>query len=343
MIAQVTSPAPGDTWARLVADDPDSMLDQAPAWVDAICASGPYDDASRLYELADGRRFVLPLVRRRGLPGGVEAGYPDGWGIGGLVGPGRDDGAIAAVLADLAGRREVFTRLRPDPLDGHRWRDLAPAGVVTRPRRAHVLDLRGGPDAVWSGLNRTTRKNVRRAERGGLDVTSTATPEHLDAYYRLFELSLRRWAERSREPVRLALWRGRRRDPLVKLQTMARLLGERFRLWLAWQDGEAIAGSIVLRGNAVHVTRGAMDVERAGPARAMVLLDWLAIQEALDAGSPTYHFGETGTSTTLGQFKEGFGARPHDYHDVRIERLPFSRADLALRTGVKRLIGFRDA
>jgi hypothetical protein len=343
-VERVVTPAPRNVWDQLVAADPASLVDHSPAWLDVMSATAPYRDASRLYELSDGRRYVLPLARRRGPLDavGVESGFPDGWGIGGLVGPDRDQAAIAAVLDDLAGRREVFTRVRPDPLDGERWQAVAPAGVVTRPRRAHVIDLRPGLDALRSGLHKSTRRNVVKGENAGLHVTNTATPEHLAAYYRLYELSLRRWAERSREPVRLALWRGRRRDPLSKLATMAEVLGDQFRVWLAWEDGVAIAGSIILLGNTAHGTRGAIDRERAAPTRASFLLEWLAIEEAVAAGCASYHLGETGTSESLAKFKEGFGGQSWSYHDLRFERLPVTRADLALRTGVKRVVGFKD-
>jgi hypothetical protein len=341
-VAQVTSPAPRAAWQAVVATDPDSMVDQSPEWMAALVATSPWTDASRLYELEDGRRFVLPLARRRGLLRGVgvEASMPDGWGIGGIVGAGRDRAVVAAVLDDLRGRPDVFTRVRPDPLDAELWADHG--GVTTKPRHAHVLDLRGGLEAVAKGLHRSVRRNIRQAEAAGLDLTFVADRAHLRAYYDLFELSIARWAEGSREPLALAQWRARRRDPLDKLEALADHLGDRFRLRMAWKDGVAIAGSITLHGNAAHVTRGAMDKEPAHRTRAMTLLDWVSIQDALADGCPSYHFGETGTSTSLAKFKESFGARPHAYADVRVERLPVTRVDAALRTGVKRVIGFRD-
>jgi lipid II:glycine glycyltransferase (peptidoglycan interpeptide bridge formation enzyme) len=205
-----------------------------------------------------------------------------------------------------------------------------------------VLDLRDGPEALRSGLKRSARRNLRLAEKAGLEVTRVADAEHLRAYYGLFELSIERWAGSSREPLALARWRAMRRDPLAKLTTIAEHLGDRFRLYLAWLDGEPIAGSIVLAGNSAHITRGAMDRDRAHETRAVTLVDWLAIEDAVHAGCPSFHFGESGTSAGLAQFKESFGARPVPYADVRVERMPITRADDALRTAVKRAIGFRD-
>jgi hypothetical protein len=343
-VERVLSPAPRADWRELWTADPTALADQSPEWVDVMSTAGPYRDASRLYVLDDGRRFVLPLARRRGLSGtpGVEASLPDGWGIGGLVGPGRDRAAVAAVLADLGGRREVLTRIRPDPLDGALWDEAAGPDVVRRVRHAHVLDLSAGSDAVRAAMHKSTRRNVGKGERAGLRITDTATPAHLAAYHRLFVLSLGRWAGRSREPQWLATRRGVRRDPLSKLTAMADGLGDRFRLWMAWEDDNAVAGVIVLLGQASHYTRGAMDHERAGASQAPTLLQWLAIEEAAAAGCRTHHFGDTGSSASLARFKEGFGARPVDYADYGVERLPVTRVDRALRTGVKRAIGFRD-
>ena len=343
-VSQVISPAPRSQWEALVAADPTSLTDQSPAWMDVLVESGGHVDASRLYVLEDGRRFVLPLARRTGPAGagGVELSFPDGWGIGGLVGPGRDVDAIRAVLAELTFRGRLLTRIRPDPLDGALWEEAAGPDVVRRAKRAHVIDLTVGTDALRAGLHKSTRRNLVKGERAGLRVTDTATEAHLAAYYRLYLLSLERWAERSREPQWLARWRGVRRDPLSKLATMADRLGDGFRLWLAWEEDTPIAGSIVLLGNTAHGTRGAIDRERAGPTRASFLLEWLAIEEAVAHGCRSYHLGETGTASSLATFKEGFGGRSVPYADFGIERLPVSRADRALRTGVKRVIGFRD-
>ena len=55
-----------------------------------------------------------------------------------------------------------------------------------------------------------------------------------------------------------------------------------------------------------------------------------------------YNLGERGRSTTLSRFKEKFGARPHDYAELRLDRLPWTRSEAAARAVVKRILGFRD-
>ena len=64
----VVSPAPREVWRELLESDPNALITQTPDWLDCICDLGDYEDASRLYHGGDGRKLVLPLVRRRGLP-----------------------------------------------------------------------------------------------------------------------------------------------------------------------------------------------------------------------------------------------------------------------------------
>ena len=47
-------------------------------------------------------------------------------------------------------------------------------------------------------------------------------------------------------------------------------------------------------------------------------------------------------SASLSDYKERFGARPHDYPELRIERIPVTAVDRAARSVVKRAIGFRE-
>jgi hypothetical protein len=102
------SPAPRDAWEVVLRSDPLALESQSPAWKDAACAAGPFEDASRLYETVDGRLLVLPMLRRRPSVGAlsVEASNPPGWGVGGLLAPGGPTTAeVATVFSELAGRR----------------------------------------------------------------------------------------------------------------------------------------------------------------------------------------------------------------------------------------------
>jgi lipid II:glycine glycyltransferase (peptidoglycan interpeptide bridge formation enzyme) len=206
-----------------------------------------------------------------------------------------------------------------------------------------VLDLRVGFEEVWSAhVTAEARSNVRRAERLGVEVTCGADERHRSAYRLLLERSRQRWADQHREPAILARWRAERSDPWARIDAMIRCT-EVCRLWIAWHDGAPAAAIIVTLGRNAHYTRGVMDRELAGTTRANDLLQRTAIEHACAIGCDWYHMGESGRSRSLARFKERFGARPHDYTEYILERVPLHTAEQWCRSGVKRAIGYRDA
>jgi Acetyltransferase (GNAT) domain len=344
---QVTSPAPQDVWADVLDSDPNALVTQSARWLQARCQLGGHVDASRLYETTEGRRLVLPLVRREGLGEGalaIRSSYGEGWGMGGLLGPGgitRED--VATVVGDLLREPALRTLIRPNPLLAKEWAAARSSSAHAVPRLAHVLDLAGGFGHVWSRrFAPGARANVRKAERSGVTIERGSSERHVEAYYELFGRSLERWSRRQHEPEWLTRWRGHRRDPVGKLRTLARLLGGDFGIWIARLNDCPIAAAIVLRGVNAHYTRGVMDEDRAGPTRANYLLHRHAIEDACAAGCRHYHFGETGRSPSLAFFKTRFGAEPHAYAEYRFERVPLSAFDRCLRTVAKRLVGFSE-
>jgi hypothetical protein len=343
----VTTPADRPIWEEVLTADPHALVTQTPAWLDCLCDVGGYADASRLYELPDGRRLVLPLARRVGTGGiATQASLPESWGFGGLVAEGGlRPGDVEAVLSDLAGSRSLRTSLRPNPLAAGLWAAaLGRGAAVAVPRLAHALDLDGGFGRVWrERFTGHTRRAVQKAERSGLTVECDTTGRLVPVYYGLYERSLERWADTLHEPLWLARLRARRRDPQRKIEALARALGAAARVWVASLDGRPAAAILVLQGANAHYTRGAMDRELAAPTRANQLLHRLAIEDACAAGCRAYHMGESGTSSGLARFKEGFGARPHGYAEYHLERIPITATDRYVRSAVKRAIGFREA
>jgi hypothetical protein len=345
--AAVAWPAPRSVWREVLAADPTHLVSQTPEWLDVVCAVGGYSDASLLFQREDGRRVVLPLVRRalaRGALATVESSYGEGWGIGGAVADGgvsSDD--VRMVVDGLRRRKALRTLIRPNPLLANEWEGAAGRGTRVVPRLAHVLDLDGGFERVWADRFASgTRTNVRKAERAGVTVERGSSDEHLAAFYGLLQLSFDRWAQKQHEPSWLSRLRAGRRDPLEKFEALAHAMGDQFGVWVASLEGRPVAAAIVLRGVNAHYTRGAMDIELAGPVRANYLLHSAAIRDACEAGCGVYHMGESGKSTSLAFFKTRFGAEAYPYAEYRLERLPFTAVDDAARRAVKRVVRFEE-
>jgi hypothetical protein len=342
----VTSPAPRAAWSDVVAADPGALPEQTPEWTDAICAVEGCTDASRLYEFADGRRFVLPLVRRSGLRGlgGQLWSFPQGWGIGGPAGAGLDAATVEAMAADLRDLRVARVALRVDPLEASLWKGVNGRGVTALPRLAHVVPLFDSPEEHLAAMSKSTRRKIVRAQRDDLRVEVDTTGALLGDHYAMYLKSVERWAARQHEPLALARWRAERRDSIDKLRAMATFLGpDRFRLVVAYSDDRPAASTIVLLGPITRDTRAALDRDAAAQKNASEAVQWRALQEAYAYGSTHYNMGESGASASLARYKEHFLAEPVPYAEYRFERLPLTRVDVAARSLVKRAIGFKDA
>jgi hypothetical protein len=337
---------PASTWRAVLAGAPGALASQTPAWLRCVCAVDGYEDASRLYETVDGRRLILPLVRRTHGPfPATESGLPVGWGWGGLI---SDAGAVRAddvelVAADLARARKLSVLLRPDPTTVAAWDAGMPPGARREPRMAHLLSLDGGFDDVWlHRFRKDARKNVRRAERAGVTVERDDTGRLIPAFQQLYADSVDRWARQEGVPLRVARWRAARLEPSGKLPTVAAMLGANCRVYGAFLDGLPIAAIVVLFGTATATCwRGAMVERLAGPVYANYLLHRAAIQDAAEAGCTAYLLGDSAPGSPLAMFKSRFGAVELHYANYRIERLAVSALTDRARACARRLFQLR--
>lgn len=325
------SPAPRDVWQAVTDQDPTTLIFQTPDWTDGLCASGEYTDASRLYELADGRRLLLPLVQKKSPIPGLSAlsSMPDGWGMGGLLStqPLRSED-VAMVLRDLIAQSALRITVRPNPLSSPVWDAAVVPGYKAVDRVSHILDLDGGFDHVWNHrFSTATRTKIRKSEKSGLVVERGDGAELLPVFYNIYMQWIDRRARERRVPLRLARWLGRYREPLHKFEQAANALGNRFRVWIARLEGTPVAAAILLvHGSHAQYWRSASVKELAGPVRANDLLQLRIIEDACLSNCRYYHMGESGGVDSLMHFKSRFGAESYSYHSYYRERLPLTTA-----------------
>jgi hypothetical protein len=342
----VTSPAPVDAWQQVLASTTQALPSQTPMWLDCVCAVDGYENASRLYETVDGRRLVLPLVRRTllGPLVATESSLPVGWGPAGLLGEGgvvRPED-VRMVVADLAERHPVSISLRPDPSTASSWEQGCPPGLQRQPLMAQSLSLAGGFEQVWRTRFRSdTRRRVRLAERANVVVERDDTGRLVPAFQELYAKSVERWARRDGEPLALARWRAARREPERKLRTVAAVCGPRCRVYTAAVDGRPVAAIVVLLDPTTTVAwlwRGAMDEELAGPTYANYLLQRTAIEDAAEAGCTAYYMGDSAPGSTLALFKSRFGAVEEHYASYLLERIPVGSLAQRARRQVNQML-----
>jgi hypothetical protein len=343
----VTTPAPRDVWAELLRSDQGAVVTQSLAWRDAVFAGGRYQDVSRLYEFASGRRIVLPLARRRRATNwtAVTASWPAVWGV---CGPICQDGQVsaaeaAAVLADVARPGTVAAEIRLRESGSDAWLGQARGYRVTE-RGSHVLDLDGGFSEVWSRRFRgTARTAVRKAERSGLDVEVDRSGQAVGVFFDLYEKSISRWAAMQHEPVALTRWRTIRATTPRMLAAVCEQFGKDSEIWTARVRGAPVAAIVVVRAGAhAKYWRGAMDKELATPVRANEYLHSRAIEEACRDGYRWYEMGQSRPGSPLAAFKEKLGASFQPGYTLRTEHIPLHAVRSFARDVVKSAIRFRD-
>ena len=174
-----------------------------------------------------------------------------------------------------------------------------------------VLDLSPGADAVFEGMHKTHRKNIRRARRAGLEVVEDASVEALLELRRLQLVSSERARERA-EGFGVP-------EPAFFERLQEQIYGPGFgRLLLAKLEGETVAAlawlEVAGRAQTVRSGSSAEGYER----RAMYLLYDECIRRAAAAGAVELDCGgvpaaaaEAGhPQTGLYEFKAGLGGRP---------------------------------
>ncbi|HET9254438.1 MAG TPA: hypothetical protein VFO16_04440, partial [Pseudonocardiaceae bacterium] len=171
-------------WADLAAQDERIALSKTPEWIDCICDSGGFADATLLFRGEDGRRLILPRLRRTGLPSflGSFESPPPGWGLGAdasgflCEGGAASPEATRALIQQLQRHPGLRTRIMVGEDDAEIWESVAPGTLYSTARTAQVLDLRGGFSTVWSRrFTSKVRSNARKAERRGVVVESDNT------------------------------------------------------------------------------------------------------------------------------------------------------------------------
>jgi hypothetical protein len=334
-------------WVELVDQDESLALSKTPQWVDCICSCDHFSDATLLFRGEDGRRLILPRLRKTGISSfpGLFASPPRHWNLGadasGVLSEGGppSPAEARALIQEIRQHAGLRTRVVVSRDEARVWASVVPSAIYSIARTAQVLDLRGGFSTVWSKrFTSKVRSNSRKAERRGVVVESDNTGRLIPVFDVLYRSSVDRWAKERGYPLTLMRWLAQRQHPRSKFEALARRLGEQCTVWIAWRQGEPIAGVIILtRGSRVTYWRGAMDKERSRGTGANELLHRCAIETACVAERQSYDFGLSQTDD-LRKFKATFGADEVPVHIYYFERFPIAAAEVKCYQAAKQAI-----
>ncbi len=331
-------------WEDLVAQNQDVALSKTPQWVDCVTSSDHFSDATLLLRGEDGRRVIFPRLRNPTVPG-LFSSPPRHWNLGadasGFLSEGGPVSAREAsgLIQEIQRHSGLRTRIVVGKGDAQVWASSVPDSVYSVARTAHVLDLGDDFSTVWSKrFTSKVRSNSRKAERRGVVVESDSTGRLIPVFDVLYRSSVDRWAKERGYPLTLMRWLAQRQHPQNKFATVARTLGEVCTVWIAWRQGEPIAGIINLtKGPRVTYWRGAMDKERARRTGANELLHRCAIETACADERQSYDFGLSQTAD-LQRFKSTFGASEVPVHIYYFEKFPTAAAEAKYYEAAKQAV-----
>jgi Acetyltransferase (GNAT) domain len=315
-VVEMISPAPRDIWRGVLRDDPGATALQTPEYLDAVVTGTGATDASRFYQLREGRQLVLPLVRRRSALGRHrDDGYPGEYGDGGMLATGgllTDD--VRAVLQNLSGE-SLRLWIRGIHQTGEQWSAGALPGVTEQRRRVEVLDLGsrsvGDLDAIrTTRLTEEARELRRRAAGLGVEVEQDTTGRLIPVV----------------DDIYRARRRARRAEPDLRIADVAARMGRACRVFVAWRCGRPVAASIMLvHGQHATVWHTIGVGEPAAPAGTDLLLRATAIEDAARSGCRDIGLGPAGDGPDLSGRTGLIGAAFRSVVDLRMEPAGLAR------------------
>jgi lipid II:glycine glycyltransferase (peptidoglycan interpeptide bridge formation enzyme) len=193
------------------------------------------------------------------------------------------------------------------------WKPQAVEGgfAAGQPQYNFQIPLKGRTeDDVLKGMNQLWRRNIKKAEKVGVEVTVGEPQSDLKLFHDLYKHT----AERDHFTPR----------PLSYFETMFRALlkeePDRIRLYLARHEGDLVASTIWVRvGAHTWYSYGASSTEKRD-VRGSNAIQWRMIQDSIAAGADVYDLrGITDTldpddaHAGLIQFKVGTGGEAVEY------------------------------
>ena len=272
---------------------------------------------------AFGVRMGPPVVTRRWDAATVKAGIADDdvRRLGDLAPTERSHGG-ARVVAQL---REL----------GWRAQGVEGGFAAGQPQYVFQIPLAGRTEEqVLAGMNQLWRRNIKKAAKEGVEVTSYDGPA-IEPELKTFHDLYVHTAERDRFTPR----------PLGYFRTMVEALGaeeaDRIRLYNARHDGTLVASTIAIRvGAHAWYSYGASSTEKR-EVRGSNAVQWQMIRDALAAGADVYDLrGITETLASddphlgLIQFKVGTGGEAVEYvgeWDLPLNKALYAAFDLYMR------------
>ncbi len=260
----------------------------------------------KLVMFTDGEKAVLPLSYRKTLKGLVKS-Y--------ISSPAGTFGGWISVDELTVEHGKLLTNYLVGKLGHLVWRinpydRLVPRNWIksTKDDETYALNLSDGFDAVHKKWTKGHSSAARKARKEGVSIRQASSIEDWQGCFRVYEDSLKRWAEKASSRY---AWR--------LFDEMFRRNSANIKLWLAFYHDTVIAEALVFYAKKHAVYWHGAALAHYFNLRPVNLLIYEAIKDACEKGYTWFDFNPSGGHEGVKAFKKSFGAEALPSPVVHIE------------------------
>lgn len=313
------------SWAEALAKCPGATYFHTAAWLTAAAETFRSQIVRVRADFDDGRFALLPLSVRPLARGLVPLAVSGETGVyGGLVSNSPlSDVQVEAVYAAVA-RRFPNLQVMGNPFATGPHLFPSAAGATMSAESTHLLQLAPFDD-LRKGFNRGAKSRGNKARRYGFTLDLLIQPEAVDAFYPLYQDSVKRWGDKLTWP--------RPREFFERMLAH----GAPGVSFLVARDGKVPVSALMMAayGPYVHYIAGATHVDYLDHSPSNFLMEE-ALAHFARGGFAVFDFGPSNGLAGVAQFKESFGAHPVPFHSISRRTLT-GKAYFALRSPLERL------
>jgi hypothetical protein len=259
-----------------------------------IYTEGKIRPAPKMIIFSDGKRALVLLSYSKRMKGFVKnyISSPGGT-FGGWISTDALEMGHSQLLVDYFNRLGSITwRLNPyDPLV-HKCNFS-----YTQKDETHVLDLKGGFDAIHKLWTKGHKSAARKAHKAGVTIQKAVLQDEWRDYYAIYQDSLRRWGDKTSSRYSWKLF-----------EIIAGRQSKNIELWLAKYEDKNIAGALCFYAKKHVVYWHGAAYSDYFKLRPVNLLMYEVIKHACEQGYSWFDFNPSGGHEGVMKFKQSFGA-----------------------------------
>jgi len=276
---------------------------QSREWAElwSLYSGGKMQPNPLLICFSDSKRLLMPFTDQRTCGGLIKLHISSPAGTyGGWISKDAISKDHAGLVCSYFNKKIANLVWRLNPYDALSKTIVLSGFRVSYDDETQMLHLTNGFEAIsgqWAKGRGSIERKARKARKEGVEIRLASSHADWEAYYGVYEDSLRRWAEAASQRYGPGLF-----------QAISHSASGFVKLWLAIYNDTVIAGALCFYSKRHAVYWHGAALEEFFPLRATNLLMHEIIRNACEQGYHWFDFNPSGGLEGVKAFKKSFGA-----------------------------------